>query len=95
MHLIGNILYLWAFGNNIEDVMGHAKFIVFYILCGILAALSHTTTDPSSQIPMIGASGAISAVLGGYLLLFPRTHLLVLMPGIGMTLIAAGIMLGI
>lgn len=94
MHLIGNMLYLWVFGNNIEDVMGHAKFIVFYLLCGILAGLSHAVTDPSSQIPMVGASGAISAVLGAYLLLFPRAHVLVLMPGIGMTRIAAGIVLG-
>jgi membrane associated rhomboid family serine protease len=94
MHLIGNMLYLWVFGNNIEDVMGHAKFIVFYILCGILAGLSHAITDPSSHIPMVGASGAISAVLGAYLLLFPRAHVLVLMPGIGMTRIAAGIALG-
>lgn len=94
MHLIGNMLYLWVFGNNIEDVMGHTKFIVFYILCGILAGLSHAVTDLSSQIPMVGASGAISAVLGAYLLLFPRAHVLVLMPGIGMTRIAAGIVLG-
>ena len=94
MHLIGNMLYLWIFGNNIEDVMGHAKFIVFYVLCGILATLSHVITDPSSQIPMVGASGAISAVLGAYLLLFPRAHVLVLLPGIGMTRVAAGVVLG-
>ncbi|TKS60829.1 MAG: rhomboid family intramembrane serine protease [Nitrospira sp.] len=93
LHLLGNMLYLWIFGNNIEDVMGHAKYIVFYILCGILAALSHALTDPSSQIPMVGASGAISAVLGAYLLLFPRAHVLVLLPGIGMTRVAAGIVL--
>ncbi len=94
MHLLGNMLYLWIFGNNIEDVMGHARFVVFYILSGILAALSHALTDPSSQIPMVGASGAISAVLGAYLLLFPRAHVLVLLPGIGMTRVAAGIVLG-
>lgn len=94
MHLLGNMLYLWIFGNNIEDVMGHAKFVVFYILSGILAALSHALTDPSSQIPMVGASGAISAVLGAYVLLFPRAHVLVLLPGIGMTRVAAGIVLG-
>lgn len=94
MHLIGNMLYLWVFGNNIEDAMGHARFVVFYILCGILAALSHAATDPSSQIPMVGASGAISAVLGAYLLLYPRAHVLVLIPGIGMTRVAAGIVLG-
>lgn len=94
MHLLGNMLYLWIFGNNIEDVMGHVKFTVFYLLCGILAALSHALTDPSSQIPMVGASGAISAVLGAYLLLFPRAHVLVLLPAIGMTRVAAGIVLG-
>lgn len=94
MHLLGNMLYLWIFGNNIEDVMGHAKFVLFYILSGILAALSHALTDPSSQIPMVGASGAISAVLGAYILLFPRAHVLVLLPMIGMTRVAAGIVLG-
>lgn len=94
MHLIGNMLYLWVFGNNIEDVMGHTKFIIFYILCGVLAALSHAVTDPTAHIPMVGASGAISAVLGAYVLLFPRAHVLVLMPGFGMTRIAAGIVLG-
>jgi membrane associated rhomboid family serine protease len=93
MHLLGNMLYLWIFGNNIEDAMGHAKFVVFYLLSGILAALSHALTDPSSQIPMVGASGAISAVLGAYLLLFPRAHVLVLLPAIGMTRVAAGIVL--
>ncbi len=94
MHLLGNMLYLWIFGNNIEDVMGHAKYIVFYIICGILAALSHLMTEPSSQIPMVGASGAISGVLGAYLLLFPRAHVLVLLPWIGMTRVAAGLVLG-
>ena len=94
MHLLGNMLYLWIFGNNIEDAMGHTKFVVFYILSGILAALSHALTDPSSQIPMVGASGAISAVLGAYLLLFPRAHVLVLLPMIGLTRVAAGIVLG-
>jgi membrane associated rhomboid family serine protease len=94
MHLLGNMLYLWIFGNNIEDAMGHAKFVVFYVLSGILAALSHALTDPSSQIPMVGASGAISAVLGAYLLLFPRAHVLVLLPMIGMTRVPAGIVLG-
>ena len=94
MHLLGNMLYLWIFGNNIEDVMGHARFVVFYTTCGIVAALSHALTDPSSTIPMIGASGAISGVLGAYVLLFPRAHVLVLMPGIGMTRVAAGFVLG-
>ena len=80
MHLIGNMLYLWIFGNNIEDVMGHAKFVVFYLVCGVLAALSHALIDPESLIPMVGASGAISGILGGYLLLYPHARVLVLVP---------------
>lgn len=80
MHLIGNMLYLWIFGNNIEDVMGHFKFIVFYIVCGVLAALSHAFIDPQSDVPMVGASGAISGILGAYLLLFPHARVLVLIP---------------
>ena len=94
MHLIGNMLYLWVFGNNIEDVMGHARYVLFYLTCGILAALSHARTDPSSTIPMIGASGAISGVLGAYLLLFPRARVLILMPGLGATRVPAGVVLG-
>jgi membrane associated rhomboid family serine protease len=94
MHLIGNMLYLWIFGNNIEDVMGHAKYIGFYLTCGVLAALSHALTDPSSLVPMVGASGAISGVLGAYLLLFPRATVLVIMPGFGTTRVAAGFVLG-
>lgn len=94
MHLLGNMLYLWIFGNNIEDAMGHGKYVAFYVLCGVLAALSHAVTDPASPIPMVGASGAISAVLGAYLLLFPRAHVLVLLPAVGMTRVAAGIVLG-
>lgn len=80
MHLIGNMLYLWIFGNNIEDVMGHARFVIFYLVCGVLAAFSHALTDPASTVPMVGASGAISGVLGAYLLLFPRAQVLVLIP---------------
>ncbi len=80
MHLIGNMLYLWIFGNNIEDVMGHVRFVIFYVTCGILAALAHAVTDSSSIVPMVGASGAISGVLGAYLLLFPRAQVLVFIP---------------
>ncbi|MBI3609226.1 MAG: rhomboid family intramembrane serine protease [Nitrospirae bacterium] len=80
MHLIGNMLYLWIFGNNIEDAMGHVRFIGFYLLCGVIAAMSHALVDPGSVAPMIGASGAISGVLGAYLLLYPRAHVLVLIP---------------
>ena len=94
MHLSGNMLYLWVFGNNIEDAMGHAKYIAFYLTCGILAALSHALTDPSSSIPMVGASGAISGILGAYLLLFPRAKVLVMMPALGATRVPAAIVLG-
>ncbi len=80
MHLIGNMLYLWIFGNNIEDAMGHGKFILFYVVCGVLAALSHAAIDPQSEIPMVGASGAISGILGAYLLLYPHARVLVLIP---------------
>ncbi len=94
MHLIGNMLYLWIFGNNIEDVMGHVRYVLFYVVCGIVAALSHAVISPSSTVPMVGASGAISGVLGAYLLLFPRAHVLVFMPGLGITRVAAGVVLG-
>ena len=80
MHLIGNMLYLWIFADNVEDRFGHGRFIVFYALCGIAAALAQALPDPQSQIPMVGASGAISGVLGAYLLMFPRAHVLVLLP---------------
>jgi len=74
-HLGGNMLYLWIFGNNIEDVLGKARFVLFYFVCGTLAALGHIATDLNSKIPMVGASGAISGVLGGYLILFPFTKI--------------------
>ena len=70
-HLGGNMLYLWIFGNNIEDVLGKFRFILFYFVCGTIAALGHIATDMNSQIPMVGASGAISGILGAYLILFP------------------------
>jgi membrane associated rhomboid family serine protease len=70
-HIFGNMLYLWIFGNNIEDRLGHFRFILFYLFCGIVAALSHTLTATGSGVPMIGASGAVSGVLGAYILLFP------------------------
>jgi membrane associated rhomboid family serine protease len=80
LHLVGNMLYLWIFGNNIEDAMGHARFLVFYLLCGILAALAHALPFMESVTPMIGASGAISGVLGAYLLLYPHARVLVAIP---------------
>jgi len=80
LHLGGNMLYLWIFGNNIEDGMGHFRFIVFYLTCGIAAALSMAYADPSSHVPMVGASGAISGVLAAYILLFPRARITVIIP---------------
>ena len=80
MHLIGNMLYLWIFGDNVEDSMGHGRFIVFYLLCGVAAALAQAIPEPNSQIPMVGASGAISGVLGAYLLLHPHARVLVAVP---------------
>jgi len=80
MHLIGNMLYLWIFGNNVEDAMGYGRFIVFYLLSGIGAALAQSLANPESAIPMIGASGAISGVLGAYLLLYPHARVLVAIP---------------
>ena len=78
MHLIGNMLYLWIFGNNIEDAMGHGRFIVFYLLTGLAASMAHFLTDLTSEIPTIGASGAIYGILGAYILLYPRAQVLVL-----------------
>lgn len=72
MHLIGNMLFLWIFGDNLEDIMGHLPYLVFYLACGLLAAFVQFATDPVSPIPVVGASGAIAGVMGGYLLLFPR-----------------------
>lgn len=80
MHLIGNLLYLWIFGDNVEDRLGHGRFVAFYLLCGVAAALAQALPAPDSQIPMVGASGAISGVLGAYLLMYPRAHVLVLIP---------------
>lgn len=78
LHIAGNMLYLWIFGNNVEDSMGRMRFIVFYFLCGIIAAYSHALANASSAVPMIGASGAISGVLGAYLMLYPRARVLTL-----------------
>ena len=78
MHLIGNMVFLWIYGDNIEDSMGRGKFIIFYLLCGVIAAYTQALIDPSSEIPMIGASGAIAGVLGAYLLLHPKANVNVL-----------------
>jgi membrane associated rhomboid family serine protease len=80
LHLLGNMLYLWIFGNNIEDAMGHGRFIAFYLLCGVAAVFAQAVPEPSSVVPMIGASGAISGVLGAYLLLYPHARVLLGLP---------------
>ena len=80
MHLVGNMLYLWIFGNNIEDKLGHLRFIIFYFIVGVTASIAQILINPYSTIPQIGASGAISGVLGAYLLLFPKAKVLTLVP---------------
>ncbi len=80
LHLIGNMWYLWIFGDNIEESMGRLRYLAFYLICGIAASCSHVLSNPESFLPSIGASGAISGVLGAYLLLFPRARVLVLIP---------------
>jgi membrane associated rhomboid family serine protease len=80
LHLGGNMLFLWVFGNNIEDYLGHVKFALFYLACGAAGAMGHILTHEASTVPMIGASGAISGVLGAYFLLFPRARVLTLVP---------------
>ena len=74
MHILGNVLFLWVFGNNIEDVVGRGRFLLFYVLCGLVAAGAHILSSPASPVPTVGASGAISGVMGAYLVLFPRVR---------------------
>lgn len=75
MHLAGNMLFLWVLGDNVEDALGHKRFAVFYLLTGVAAGLAHSLTEPASQVPMIGASGAISGVIGAYLMLHPKARI--------------------
>src|SRR6185295_8538835 len=79
-HVIGNMWYLWIFGDNVEDRVGHGRFIVFYLLCGFAAALGQVAVDPNSTLPTIGASGAIAGVMGGYFVLYPNSRVLTLIP---------------
>ena len=80
MHLLGNMWFLWIFGNNIEDSMGRLRFIAFYLITGLAAAFGQVVTNPNSVVPMVGASGAISGVMGAYLILYPRVKVYVLVP---------------
>ncbi len=93
MHLLGNMWFLWVFGNNIEDSMGHLRFLVFYLACGAGAAAAQIAMDPSSAVPMVGASGAISGVMGAYLVLYPKTRVDTLV-GFWVVPLPAWIMLG-
>ncbi len=79
-HIGGNMLYLWIFGDNVEDSMGHAKYLIFYLVGGLVASFTHILTNPGSQIPTVGASGAIAAVLGAYLVLYPQSRVLTINP---------------
>ena len=80
LHVGGNMLYLWIFGDNVEDRMGHGRFLAFYLLCGIAAALGQTFTSPDSAVPMVGASGAVAGVMGAYFVLYPRSRIVTLLP---------------
>jgi len=80
MHLLGNMWFLWLFGNNIEDSMGRVRFAVFYLICGLAAALLQVFAQPASNVPMVGASGAISGVMGAYLILYPRVRVFTIVP---------------
>jgi membrane associated rhomboid family serine protease len=79
LHLAGNMLFLWIFGNNVEDATGHVRFLLFYLACGAVAAFAHIATHPASTVPMVGASGAISGVLGAYFLLYPKARIVTLL----------------
>jgi membrane associated rhomboid family serine protease len=78
MHVLGNMLFLWVFGDNVEDILGHGKYLLFYLICGFVAAMAQVLMDPSSRVPMVGASGAIAGVMGAYLMKFPRSHVVML-----------------
>jgi membrane associated rhomboid family serine protease len=80
MHILGNMWFLWIFGNNVEDAMGRLRFLVFYLLSGVAAAFAQVAIDPASAVPMVGASGAISGVMGGYVLLYPHVRVFVMVP---------------
>ena len=80
MHIGSNMLYLWIFGDNIEDRLGHTRYLIFYLACGFIATMAHAVFSPASRIPAIGASGAIAGVLGAYLVLFPHARVMTLIP---------------
>jgi membrane associated rhomboid family serine protease len=93
-HLIGNMVFLWVFGNNIEDSMGHLRFIAFYLLCGVVAAGAHIVLSPASPIPAVGASGAISGIMGAYIVLYPKVRVHTWIPPIFFVQLRAFVLLG-
>src|SRR5438552_17259404 len=80
LHILGNMWFLWIFGDNIEDVLGHGKFLLFYLACGVAAGLAQLLVDPSSRVPTVGASGAIAGVMGAYIVKFPKSRILTPIP---------------
>ena len=80
MHLFGNMLSLWIFGDNVEDRLGHGRYVIFYLLCGVIATLAHFASDPTSPVPTVGASGAIAGVMGAYFVLYPHSRVLMWVP---------------
>ena len=94
MHLIGNMLFLYVFGDNVEDAMGHVTFLIFYLLCGIFAGYAHSVIAPNSSIPLIGASGAVAGVIAAYLMLHPNVRVWVLALGVFSLKLPALIVLG-
>jgi membrane associated rhomboid family serine protease len=93
-HVLTNMLFLWVFGNNVEDSMGHLRFLVFYLVAGLVAALTHVWLNPNSAIPTVGASGAVSGILGAYLVLYPRVRVHVFFPPFWFFTMTAGWVLG-
>ena len=80
LHILGNMLYLWIFGDNVEDRLGHGRFLVFYLFCGAIAAIAQIVVNPGSTLPTIGASGAIAGVMGAYFVLYPHSRIVALLP---------------
>ena len=97
LHILGNMLYLWIFGDNVEDTLGHLKYLCFYLMCGIIASLTHAFLNFSSQVPVVGASGAIAGVLGAYMFLFPKARIrtvLILLVFVRVVSVPAVVLLG-
>ncbi|HPF21443.1 MAG TPA: rhomboid family intramembrane serine protease [Syntrophomonas sp.] len=94
MHVIGNMWVLWLFGDNVEDKMGHGRFLFFYLLCGLVAGITHVAFEPGSQVPVVGASGAAAGIMGAYFLMFRHARVFTYIPPIFLFNIPAGIYLG-